>query len=287
MSEFELPRSSYEGAAVRDVSHDDELNIYQASLSVQLIATDRSTFATCSPDELLVDVLARIGEFDFVPVVNGSAIVGVLPAHELRLREHNGGAVKKYMNYLDEKYLIGADASILEFIRDADSHPFRFLVKGRKVSGLVSLSDLQNLPVRAALFAMITQLEMALANLIKRTYPGDEWIDLLAETRQEKLRDEMEKARSDRNQVEPMRYAQLPDKNHIAVSILVRQGKVKNKLERELRRVDRLRNQLAHANIFAASRKDARQVCEVVRSIDSWISALDQNASLKSLQPEL
>jgi hypothetical protein len=62
------------------------------------------------------------------------------------------GRVYEKMRHLSEANLIGADASILAFVRDADRHKCRLVVSGCEISGLVSLSDLQRLPVRAALF---------------------------------------------------------------------------------------------------------------------------------------
>jgi len=69
---------------------------------------------------------------------------------------------------LSEDDMIGADASIVAFVRDADRHKCRLVVSGCEINGLVSLSDLQKLPVRAALFTMVTHLEMVMANFIRR-----------------------------------------------------------------------------------------------------------------------
>ena len=41
---------------------------------------------------------------------------------------------------------------LLDFVRTADEHSCRLVVDGGRVTGLVSLSDIQKLPVRAALF---------------------------------------------------------------------------------------------------------------------------------------
>ena len=68
--------------------------------------------------------------------------------------------------------MIGADASIVEFVMTADKRPIRMVVSGDRVAGLVSLSDLQHLPVRAAIFTLITSLEIAMAKRIE-----EEWRD--------------------------------------------------------------------------------------------------------------
>ncbi|WP_287209273.1 hypothetical protein, partial [Mesorhizobium sp.] len=62
------------------------------------------------------------------------------------------GKISESVIPLSEETLVGADASILDFIRDADQRPCRLVVSGRQIEGLVSISDMQKLPVRAALF---------------------------------------------------------------------------------------------------------------------------------------
>ena len=69
------------------------------------------------------------------------------------------GLVSDVMRPLSEGNLLGADASILTFIRYADHQKCRLIVSGHEISGLVCLSDLQRLPVRAALFGLVTCLK--------------------------------------------------------------------------------------------------------------------------------
>ena len=89
------------------------------------------------------------------------------------------------MNPLSEQLLIGADASILDFMMMADRQRCRLVVLESEISGLVSLSDLQRLPVRAALFALITQSEIKMADAIRRECRDphkefDTWMDRLS-----------------------------------------------------------------------------------------------------------
>ena len=41
-----------------------------------------------------------------------------------------------------------------------------------------------------------------------------------------------------------------------------------------MKRIQNLRDNLAHANDYAAARDAARNVCECVRKMDGWISSL-------------
>jgi hypothetical protein len=96
------------------------LDAFERGLPVRLIATLRSEFQTCGPDEELEAVTARNQEaFDYLPVVDRERIIGLL---KLVDRANGQGLVRDQMDPLSEGSLIGADASILTFVRGADQH---------------------------------------------------------------------------------------------------------------------------------------------------------------------
>jgi len=161
---------------------------FEEGLPVRQIATLRSEFKTCGPDENLEAVAARNREaFDYLPVVEQERIIGLL---KLVDRADGRGLVRDQMDPLSESNLIGADASILTFIRGADQHGCRLVVSGERIFGLVSLSDLQRLPVRAALFGMVTHLESEMMKAIQREFNNsDEWIVRLSPARRNKRRE--------------------------------------------------------------------------------------------------
>ena len=90
---------------------------------------------------------------------------------------------------MTEDNLVGSDASILKFLATAVEHPMRLVVSDTEVVGLVCLSYVQKLPVRAALFSVLTALEMAMARRIEWTWPDDQdgWLGLLSHARRDKL----------------------------------------------------------------------------------------------------
>jgi hypothetical protein len=254
---------------------------FHDGLPVRLIATPREEFRTCRTDEPLAQVVESNTEgFDYLPVTaHGSGgeerivgLVNLVPF--LKQEEPAVGLAGERMQPLSEDNLIGADASILAFVRGADRHGCRLVVSGAKVTGLVSLSDLQKLPVRAALFAIITQAEMTMANAIRREFGGlNAWMDRLSADRQGKIRCEYRKAASDDNAVELLLFSQFADKvTIIRKSSLFSIGK--NKFEAAMKAAQKLRDKLAHANDYAASRESAAQVCQTVRTIEHWIAQL-------------
>lgn len=256
------------------------LDAYQASLPVRLIATRREDFATCRLDESIAEVLARneADRFDHLPVrhADSGAILGVLCTVDLA--EGPGrSVVGDCYQPLHEALLIGAEASILDFARAAQQRPFRFIVDGQHISGLVSLSDLQQLPVRAALFAMITQLEMSMAEVIASVLPDGSWRRYLSEGRQQKLDSQWASARSEGNQMAPILYTQFCDKANLIRELrdpLGLNSVPAADIRRDLSQLEKLRNHLAHGNEFAASRAEAAAVCGLIHTMDLWLQRL-------------
>ena len=158
------------------------------------------------------------GGFDYFPVTGTALqgqeqIVGLVELVPFLRGNPACGVVRDYLLPLAEDNLIGADAGILTFVRTADRHPCRLVVSGSQVSGLVSLSDLQKLPVRAALFALITQLEMTMANAIRRELGNtDGWKERLPDDRKEKIDCQRKMVAADGNLVDDLLFTQYRDK---------------------------------------------------------------------------
>lgn len=249
---------------------------FQDELPVQLIATPRRAFKTCHIDASLADVVqGNMESFDFMPVIKAGkaardTVVGLIDLVPFLQGEAPSGLVRDRMQLLSEDTLIGADASILTFIQDADRHRCRLVVSGSEISGLVSLYDLQKLPVRAALFAMLTHAEMSMTDAIRRELgKSDEWIDRLSAGRQEKILDEIQKSKKNNTFVDSLLFTQFVDKTAI-----IRKSPLfilsKTSFEKETKSAEELRNYLVHANDYTSTRAAAEKVCETVRSIGRW-----------------
>jgi hypothetical protein len=165
---------------------------------------------------------------------------------------------------LSEENLIGADASILDFLLDADQRPCRLVISGARIVGLVSISDLQRLPVRAALFALITGFEMTMADFIRHRCSEDrDWLKLLTDKRQRKIEAEKSKAKADDSYVDMLLFTQFCDKKEI---VKLQFPEVRREaLGDVLDKIERLRDSVAHANEYASSRGETEGVCEAVR----------------------
>jgi hypothetical protein len=132
-----------------------------------------------------------------------------------------------------------------------------------------------HLTVRAALFGLVTCLKMIMANVIRRELDGISWLECLSEGRQEKLQAEIAKARDADALVDLLLFTQFADK----ATILPKAPNVISEdrsFQKDFNAIQALRDHLAHANDYAGTAADARNVRAVVRSIDAWIVELSR-----------
>jgi hypothetical protein len=259
----------------------DPLASTQAMLPISLIATPRADLLTCSPLEQVCEVVHRYADYDHIPVTeNGlsdSRLLGLLDTHRFRDRISSDKVHDVYVR-LCEDHLIGSNASIIEFIWDAAERDCRLLVSGKNISGLVTLSDLQALPVRAALFALVTRLELVMADRIKRDFEGgDGWVSKLSNQRQEKLQKQIDAAKAGDAYVEALLCTQFADKATI-IAKSTNFPVSRTKFTRDMAVTQELRDALAHANEYASTRARALRVCATVQAISGWIERLNAPA---------
>ncbi|WP_417484567.1 hypothetical protein [Maricaulis salignorans] len=247
----------------------EKLKQVQGSLTVGLIMVHRDVFMTCRPFETASEVKARnVNEYSFIPVKDErDRIIGLYDAH--RWFEADAPATPVSEDYLplSEDLVIGADASIFDFIMQADKQPTNLVISGNQVGGLVSLSDMQLLPVRVALFALVTSLEMAMALAVERFWPDpDGWLSKISAKRREKIEADIEAAKKAGGFVSEIAFTQISDKASI-----LRKGKVftnsSSRLKSQFNEIRDLRDSLAHANRYADTPSNAERVCGTVRSI--------------------
>ena len=137
------------------------------SLTVREIMTPRSRLAACHREDTAKSVMDRNGtRFSFLPVMDADGrFLGLYDAAQWFYAEAPCEQIR--FESLSEDDVIGADASIIEFVETAAERPTRLVVSGDGVTGLVSLSDLQRIPVRAAIFTLITSIEIAMGKRIE------------------------------------------------------------------------------------------------------------------------
>lgn len=260
----------------------DRLRQVQGGLTVSLIMVPRDNLMKCSRTDRQDDLRHRnVNDYSALPVVEGDdRIIGLYDAARWFKEQAPPEPVGNNFTPLSEDILIGADASIFDFIRTADSYPTRFVVREHGVAGMVSLSDIQHLPVRAALFALITGFEMAMAALIEVVWPNDDWHTHLSPDRREYLESEIRKARRQDAYTGDLVLTQFCDK-----ATLIRKTQRLTWSNRKLTaltgRAEKLRNKLAHGNHYAATIDEAKAICRMVRGVLELQEQIEQLLSPK------
>lgn len=242
----------------------------QSSLTVGMIMTPRNDLMTCRIDESAATVKDRnVDSFSFIPVVDDKGrYLGLHRAEQWFGHTAPDARIEGYFEPFSEDMVIGADASIFDFVKTADDRPTRLVVSGHQVAGLISLSDLQQLPVRAALFTLMTSLEIMMARRIEIEWAGgsDEWMALISEDRQRPLRDAIARAKAGDGYVNDIVFTQLSDKATVIVKRRLLTGS-RRQLEAKFKCIEALRNDIAHANYYAETPRAARKVCATVRTV--------------------
>lgn len=252
---------------------DDAFMEYQAGLTVSLISTPHDRLTVCRPDEPVNQARQRADDrrFDYLPVMDCSTgesrIVGLFSARRPTSNFPDGEVVSEEMVGLSDANLIGADASIGDFILGVESRPICLTVSGQRIDGLVSWTDLQKLPVRATLFGMITGLELSMSCAIECKFDGgDGWMRNLSSGAQSKIRERVKQSTVDDGEIDKLLHTQFHDKATI-VRKSISLGQSSSKADQALKRIKELRDLVAHANNYAGSFANAKHLARTIREL--------------------
>jgi hypothetical protein len=259
-----------------DTDDDAILTILEQSAPVRLIAT-LGEFTAAYADEAAVtaDQRALAGRFDFLPVRDGygGPIIGLFRCSTTRTS--SASSVRDAMAPLSSENLISADAPLLDFVVSADRWPCRLLLDRSEIRGLVTLSDLQRLPVRTMLFGLFIHLELLLTDELKRLIGSNvcpfAWLAARDASGARKRWKKSVKDGLDRDLYAALMFS---DKISLAQQRQVL-GKPPDIVGQELIQIQNLiRHPIAHGRSYALTSDDTNSVVITTRTMISWISAL-------------
>ena len=231
----------------------------QGKLTVGEIMIPRSDFICALAHETVAKAFSGVDPiFDALPVVEGSdkadlhaEIVGVIDRRAVK-RPTTSTVVSEMADW-DGKAL-SFNLPLIDFVRAARGDVMQF-VEGAAggVAGLVTIFDIQRLPVRIALFAALTDLEEDISALIDLFSSPTEWRDLVSPTSRD-LVAEIEKGlkRAERRDDLGAPILALGFGCKVAIlNDLVRTGKIFGLRDMVQPKVVTLRNDVAHGTPFA------------------------------------
>lgn len=128
---------------------------------------------TCEPDERIRDVRERVGRLDFdnVPVRENGSIVGVVEGIKDFKPDATVGSVRAP---LSEFMLIAGSASLRSFLPRINDRSYKLVVDDTGIQGVVTPSDVVQLPVRLLVFALLAHLEELMRASIRQKQPEDD-----------------------------------------------------------------------------------------------------------------
>jgi hypothetical protein len=227
-----------------DTELEAALMAMEASFHVRLIGTFEPDLV-CAPAE--ADAGAWFAksnpDFDQFPVKQGDATVGIL----LRQSDHTGKTVGEAMQPLGEGLIVSADMPIADLIPQLRESHYRLVLRGGRINGLVTQSDLLKLPERLVVFALITHLEQVMAELVSARWPNDSWFEELKKGRRCKILKKESELRGRGMNPPKIELTEFSDKRDLCRQLI---DASKSKFKRELDDLRDLRDQIAHAATF-------------------------------------
>jgi hypothetical protein len=164
---------------------------------------------------------------------------------------------------------------VLRYIEEATASPCRLVIRDTQIAGVVTISDLQKLAVRPALFVLVTHLELLMAAAIRahfRERPDEDWLVKLGD-RRDRVEQEWQKLKASSLEIDLIAATQFADKRQILVKSGLLQCS-RSRAEREFGAIENLRDGLAHANNYASTTESALTTIRAVRLARESIAAL-------------
>lgn len=252
----------------------EALSVLEVAMPISLIATFE--LQICHTNNRIEEVLFRenLQIFDYIPVAKNDRIVGVL--NRLDTAHTKIGLVREVMQPLDDSNLISANASLLSFVEDVDRHPYRLLLHGRRIVGIVTQSDLQKFAVRPVLFSFITCVELLLAEWLRQKYPNDkEWLAVLSDRRQTIIEERWIDWDIDKTAMDKVSVTEFCDKRDATLKLGAFSSK--NATRKKLWDVEWLRHAVMHSADYALTQGNAERTARGVRYAREIIQSLQDS----------
>jgi hypothetical protein len=254
-----------------DIEFDKALKAMEASFHVRLIGTFEPDLSWAPAEADAVTWLAKNNpDFDQFPVKQGGATVGTL----LRQGNHTGKAVRDAMQPLREGLIVSADMPIADLIPQLRESHYRLILRGGRIDGLVTQSDLLKLPVRLVIFGLIIHLEQVMAEVVSAQWPNDVWFVKLAKSRQCKILEKESELRSRGMNPPKIELTEFSNKRDLCRQLI---DGSKSRFKKELEDLRDLRDQIAHAATFvdrSAGKTGVAAMVDKLESTKHWIAEM-------------
>ena len=255
----------------------DILAVTMAGLEAGFKVSHIATFdlRTCTSDAKASEILSDPGlrDFDQIPVSTDDRIIGVLER-----KDGLEASVRKCMRPLDDSILVSAEQPLPKFLPNLESCPYRLVIQGSRINGIVTPSDIGKLPVRLMAFTLVTHLEVLIANSIRRQFPQDEdWFARLDTDLRKALKGKLGKRKRRNLHIALLDLTDFSDK----IAIVCKLFKMPEGFQTDLNGIQKLRNSLDHARDFIEGDDGVKMFLERLRLVERWIEKFENRATIE------
>ena len=263
---------------ILDVSahHETDHRKVQSVLTVEQIMTPRNGFLCCNLSDRISAAFDGVAEvYDAVTIVDGDAsnpqadVVGVLWRKDIKIAR----PLDSVASFMDERPIeapLEHLTSMLDYARTAQAERLSFVADGTDIIGLVTIYDLERLPVRISLFQHLLYFEQRLGDAIIALAPDEGcWADF-APHKRDKIEEGIRRSASREHHGSPILGIGFTEKVEIARRLLPQElgANFKPNL---LDYVAPFRNDVAHGLPF----ERIEDVPLRIRQIDDLLSILN------------
>ncbi len=245
------------------------LNSLDEGLRVRHIAN--FPLITCKPQDDAESLFSRpdYEDLDQLPIEDENRIVGIVERSNPKVRRP-----------LDDSVLVAADNPLSQFIRTIHQQPYRLVVDGTAIRGIVTWSDLLKLPVTVLAFSLVAQLELAMNSRIKEKYGlENDWLELLDQDEKKRILNRLRKLQRENLALSLLELADFSHKAKVLRFLLCAKG---GNFERELESLKSLRDEIAHVKEIARGVEDLKRFVERIEIAELWLKALESEQAVSA-----
>lgn len=237
-----------------DTPASEVIAVVRMGITIESIATPRAQLVV-RPKRHWPDFMneSEIEEFDHVPVTQDEEIVGVFDRERGTVRD------------LSEAMFMASDASLLSFVENADRRKFALLVRESHIVGIVTLSDIQKLPVYCVLYSLLMSVEMLLMEWIRTVCQGDpdKWMAHLDDLAKRQIERYWKRAKQENVALDKLSCASFSDELTAARGLGLFSSN--QSASTSLKRLNELRNLVCHGKEIALTLDRALEIPAHVR----------------------
>jgi hypothetical protein len=230
----------------------DFRQVFDQGLSVRYIAEPLISFDTKMDALEVKNIMSKKG-FDVIGVREEGIITGMVSKDNL-----GHGILRTYLEEINNGSYIQDWEPMLKVLTMLKNHRQLFVLSMGEVSGLVTRSDLQKIPVRMWFFGVLSLLEMQLLRIIRMSFQEEEIRGILSKERLKSAEIIMDQRREKNTEIDFVDCLQLADK----IVIVINSEQVMKAIgiqsptqgKKILGKLERLRNDLAHSQDFVNTR---------------------------------